>query len=112
MIDNFTLRIILIPKFQNDDMLKEMRKSQHVACRESWYDNMTRTVFQVSHSMTGSEEQQDIEEKCNSAIAELQKGFEDQIQGVIQKGNIPKSCRNKYSNSYKHRGNKLKLTSS
>ncbi|XP_053377355.1 trichohyalin-like isoform X2 [Mercenaria mercenaria] len=70
---------------QNDKVLKDVRKGQHVACREGWFDNLTRTVFHVSHSLTASEEEDDINEKYNNAVAELEQGLEQEIQNAIQK---------------------------
>ena len=63
-----------------------MRKSQHVACREGWFDNLSRTVFHVSHPVEVSEEGEKIDEKFDKAIADLEQNMEQEIQDSIQKG--------------------------
>ncbi|XP_060592636.1 LOW QUALITY PROTEIN: trichohyalin-like, partial [Ruditapes philippinarum] len=70
---------------QDEEVLREMRKSQHVACREGWFDNLSRTVFHVSHSLMVSEEGDEIDEKFDKAIADLEQQMEQEIQTSIEK---------------------------
>lgn len=76
----------LVKHLQNDKVLREIYRSEHVACREGWFDNLTSTVFHISLTVSGSEEQDKIEDKYNEAIAGLELGLDQHIQDAIQKG--------------------------
>jgi len=57
-----------------------------VACREGWYDNLTKTVFHISHDTTNPEEEAKIDEQFDENLAKLDQNLEEQTQETIKKG--------------------------
>ncbi|XP_052781835.1 trichohyalin-like [Mya arenaria] len=69
---------------QNEEVLREMRRSLHVGCREGWYDNLTGAIFHLSHPDHGSEDEEMVEEKFEEKLAELDRELEEETEKAIQ----------------------------
>ena len=63
-----------------------MKKSQHVACREGWFDNLTRTIFSLSKVESAGEEIDKLEEDFKEALRDLDETFEVQKNEAIENG--------------------------
>ena len=67
-------------------MIVEMKKSQHIACREGWFDNLTRTIFSLSKAEGAGEEVDKLEDDFNEAIRDLDEQFEAEKNQAIEHG--------------------------
>ena len=67
-------------------MIVEMKKSQHIACREGWFDNLTRTIFSLSKAEGAGEEVDKLEDDFNEAIKDLDEQFEAEKNQAIEHG--------------------------
>ena len=63
-----------------------MKKGQHVACREGWFDNLTRTIFSVSEAEGVSEETDKLEENYREAMDDLDQEFEREKEEALEIG--------------------------
>ena len=63
-----------------------MKKSQHIACREGWFDNLTRTIFSLSKAEGAGEEVDKLEDDFNEAIKDLDEQFEAEKNQAIEHG--------------------------
>ena len=66
--------------------MSEIKKSQHVACREGWFDNLTRTVFSLSKAEGTSEEIYKLDDSYREAIEELDEQFEREREEALEEG--------------------------
>ena len=64
----------------------EMNKGQHVACREGWFDNVTRTIFSLSEFDNVSEEADKLEENYREALEDLDQEFEREKEEALETG--------------------------
>ena len=71
---------------QDNDVVLEMKKGQHVACREGWYDNLTRTIFSLSEVDNISEEGDKLEENYRAALDDLEQEFEREKEEALEIG--------------------------
>lgn len=65
-------------------MVLEMKKSQHIACREGWFDNLTRTIFSLSKADSGGEETEKLDENYREAVEQLEQEFEREKQEALE----------------------------
>lgn len=73
---------------QDDKVLGELKHSLHVSCREGWYDNLTKTIFHLSHDTTNQEDEAKIDEEYDQNLAQLDKDIEEKTQESIRTGEL------------------------
>lgn len=76
----------MINLLQNDAVLRDMKQTLHVACREGWYDNLTSTIFHISQETTSPEEEAKIDEEFDENLAKLDSDIEEKTQETIRIG--------------------------
>ena len=72
--------------FKSEKVVVELKRNQHIACREGWFDNLTQCVFHIPYSAVTETDRKKIDAKYDKLLKQVDEDFVKAVEEAINKG--------------------------